>query len=88
MIVKKLGFPNHFLNPLNNCGNSTVQFFQTNQSYEGSEQNWAHYLVFNHGDGNKYYQVVIRFPFWNGHVQLGHRENGAWKGWKNICDGF
>ena len=34
----------------------------------------AHYLVLNHGDGNNYFQVVVRFPFWGGHVQIGHRE--------------
>ena len=46
----------------------------------------AHYIVLNHGDGNNYYQVVVRFPFWGGNVQIGHREKNIWKGWKNIGD--
>ena len=82
--MKQFGFPSHNKNPKNNCGNYTAQFFQTYESYEGSENSWAHYIVLNHGDGNKYYQIVIRFPFWKGDVQIGHRENGTWKGWKNI----
>ena len=82
--MKQSGFPSCYENPKNKCGNSTVQFFQTRESYEGSEQSWAHYIILNHGDGNGYYQVVIRFPFWNGDVQIGHRENGSWKGWKSI----
>ena len=46
----------------------------------------AHYIVLNHGDGNNYYQVVVRFPFWGGNVQIGHREKNVWNGWKNIGD--
>lgn len=84
----QFGFPNLFKNPKNNCGENSAQFFQTKESYEGSEQSWAHYIVLNHGNGNKYYQVVIRFPFWNGNVQLGHRENGVWKGWKNLSESY
>ena len=82
--MKKLGIPNQRNNPKNNCGTSTVQFFQTNESYEKSDKNWAHYIIFNHGNGNSYFQVVIRLPFWGGYIQIGHRENGVWKGWKNI----
>ena len=86
--MKKFGFPSYLLNPKNNCGEYSVQFFQTPESYENSEKNWAHYIVLNHGNGNEYYQVVVRFPFWNGNVQIGHRENGCWKGWKNICESY
>ena len=82
--MKKVGFPNLFKNPKNNCGESTVQFFQTDESYEGSDKSWAHYLVFNHGDGNSYYQVVVRFSFWGGPVLVGYRDKGVWKGWKRI----
>ena len=84
--MKQFGFPTLFKNPKNNCGKSSTQFFQTNQSYEGSDKSWAHYIVLNHGDGNNYYQVVVRFPFCGGNVQIGHREKNAWKGWKNIGD--
>ena len=84
--IKKFGFPSFWMNPKNNCGDTSVHFFQTDQSYEGSEQSWAHYIVLNHGNGNNYYQVVVRFPFWRGHVQNGHREHDIWIGWKNICD--
>ena len=86
--LKQFGFPSHHKNPKNNCGNSSVQFFQTHESYEGSEKDWAHYIVLNHGNGNDYYQVVIRFPFYSGHVQIGHRESNSWKGWKNLINGY
>ena len=86
--MEKFGNTSLWKNPKNNCGASSAQFFQTSESYEGSEQNWAHYLVLNHGDGNNYFQVVVRFPFWGGHVQIGHREHNSWKGWKNICDSY
>ena len=86
--MKQFGFPSHHKNPKNNCGNSSVQFFQTHESYEGSEKGWAHYIVLNHGNGNDYYQVVIRFPFYSGHVQIGHRESNSWKGWKNLINGY
>jgi hypothetical protein len=82
--MNKSGITSRRLNAKNNCGDSSVQFFQSAESYENSEQTWAHYIVLNHCNGNSYYQVVVRFPFWGGFVQIGKRENGAWKGWKNI----
>lgn len=86
--MSKNGIVSRWLNPKNNCGDSSVQFFQTAESYENSEKTWAHYIVLNHCDGNTYYQVVVRFPFWQGFVQIGHRENGVWKGWKNINNSY
>ena len=46
--MKQFGFPTLFKNPKNNCGKSSAQFFQTDQSYEGSDKSWAHYIVLNH----------------------------------------
>ena len=86
--MKLFGFPSLFQNPKNKCGESSAQFFQTDESYEGSEKSWAHYIVLNHGNGNNYFQVVVRFPFWGGNVQIGHRENNSWKGWKKISDPY
>lgn len=53
-------------NKLNITGfsNYGLSYYQTNSSFDGSSEGWAHYIISNHGDGASYYHYTIRLPFW------------------------
>lgn len=46
-------------------GDSVVSAYQSCYTYCGSPEGWASYLIFNHGDGSKYFHQMIRMPFEN-----------------------
>ena len=45
--------------------NGVLSAAQTNLSFRNSASGWASYLIFNHEDGNTYYNQIIRMPFWS-----------------------
>ena len=57
----------------------------SSDSFDGSSADWAHYLIFNHGDGSSYYHYVLRFPFWG--LPQYQRQTGnttSKSGWKGF----
>lgn len=43
--------------------NSGFSFAQTFDAFHGASD-WAHYLISNHGDGESYFNYILRLPFW------------------------
>lgn len=62
------------------AGHGVVTAYQTDGSWCGSVAGWASYLVLNHGDGETYYNQMIRMPFW-GTPQYQRKEGGTNTGW-------
>lgn len=54
--------------------NSSFSFAQTSDAFHGAS-GWAHYLISNHGDGESYYNYILRLPFW-GIPQYQRQMNG------------
>ena len=65
-------------NKLNSTGFSStggLSYYQTNVSFDGSTEEWAHYIIANHGDGASYYHYTIRLPF--GNIPQYRRQTGS-----------
>ena len=58
---------------------------QTPYSYNNSSEDWASYIICNHGNGETYYHQMLRLPFFSDSIQLQRRVNGELKGWKNVA---
>lgn len=59
--------------------NGVVTAAQTSGDFKG-KSGWASYLIFNHGDGNTYYNQTIRMPFW-GAPEYGRAEGNGSEKW-------
>ena len=58
---------------------------QTPYSFNNSSEDWASYIICNHGNGTTYYHQMLRLPFFSDTIQLQRRVNGELKGWKNVA---
>jgi hypothetical protein len=45
-------------------GSDCMTYNQISSSFDG-RSGWAHYLTFNHGNGETYYHWNLAFPFWS-----------------------
>lgn len=61
-------------------GTSVVSAFQSIDSFCGSEATWASYLIFAHGNGETYYNQILRMPF-SGIPQYQKKVCGTNLGW-------
>lgn len=61
---------------------SCVTANQAYGSFNGSPKNdWASYIICNHGNGTSYYHQAIRLPFFNNIPQYQRRVAGTLQGW-------
>ena len=58
---------------------------QTSESFNNSSEDWASYIICNHGNGKTYYHQMLRLPFFSDTIQLQRRVGGELKGWKNVA---
>ena len=58
---------------------------QTAESFNNSSEDWASYIICNHGNGETYYHQMLRLSFFSDTIQLQRRVNGELKGWKNVA---
>ena len=59
---------------------------QTAESFNNSlADEWASYIICNHGSGETYYHQMLRLPFFSDAIQLQRRVGGVLQGWKNVA---
>ena len=58
---------------------------QTAAPYNNSPEEWASYIICNHGNGETYFHQMLRFPFFSDGIQLQRRVAGELQGWKNVA---
>lgn len=63
-------------------GYSNLTFAQTAGDVKG-KTDWASYIICNHGDGNTYFNQIIRMPFW-GSPEYGRAEADGVEKWYNF----
>lgn len=61
-----------------------VNAYQTSESVNNSEADWASYLCFNHGNGTTYFHQMLRLPFFSNKLQYQRRIDGTLQGWATI----
>ena len=67
-------------------GYAAVTFWQAYESFNDSPDNqWASYIITNHGNGATYYHQCIRLPFFSDAPQYQRRTAGTLQGWKNFA---
>lgn len=64
---------------------SCISAVQSPMSFNNSDENWASYIICNHGNGTTYYHQMLRLPFFSDTIQLQRRVNGELQGWKNVA---
>lgn len=64
-------------------GVSGLTFYQTPDSLQNAPNDWASYIICNHGDGSSYYNQIIRMPFW-GSPSYSRKEGGTNTPWYNF----
>ena len=77
------------VHPLQACipptgfGVTAFTYLQTEDSFAGSPEEWAHYLISNHGDGSTYFNYIIREPFF-GPPQYSRMIQGCQSPWRDF----
>ena len=65
-------------------GASCFTYFQTSNSFAGSDASWAGYLISNHGAGATYFNQILRMPFWSTAPQYSYMSNGTQSEWYTL----
>lgn len=46
-----------------NVGDGALSYLSTSDDFYGSGNDWNHFIICNHGNGETYYNYVLRLPF-------------------------
>lgn len=65
-------------------GYSGLTYYQFDSSFQNSANEWASYIICNHGDSSSYYHQMLRLSFWSNKMQIQRMVNGALQGWKTF----